>query len=111
MFSANNLIFPKPAFKSGSCIADQSLAVSSVAVTPTGYTAATTGSNPVQFVAFDVQGANVYCRWDGVAPTSSTGHLLYAGYGYTWPVSQYDTAQFIRSASTDAVIWASAMSS
>ena len=113
MYSAVNLLFLKRSLKSGSPVADQSVSVTStsVAVATTGYTAAESGTNPVQFVTFDVQGSNVYVRWDGVDPTSSTGHLLYAGNSYTWPVSNWNAAKFILPSAGTGTLWASAMTS
>lgn len=113
MFSGVNLLYPKPAFLSGSAIAAQSLTVSTASVSATGYTAAVSGTSPVQFVAFDIQDNDVRVRWDGTAPTSTVGTVLYAGTNYTWTVSQYDAAKFIRksTATGDAVIFAHPMSS
>lgn len=115
MFSQIRALYPLPArINSGgvnSAVADQSLTVSTASVPATGYTEASAGGGAVLLVTFDVQTSNVRCRWDGTAPTSTTGHLLYAGQGYTWPTGQYNAARFIRdtAASVDATIFASAM--
>src|SRR5260221_36193 len=113
MYSGPNLFYPKPSLLAGSPIAAQSLIVSTVAVAPTGYTAATSGSSPVQLVTFDVQTSDVRVRWDGTAPTGTVGTILYAGTNYTWNQAQYNNAQFIRrsTASVDAVIFAHPMTS
>ena len=74
-------------------------------------TAASFGSSPVQIVAFDVQDQDVRVRWDGTAPTSTVGTILYAGTNYTWSVSQYNSAKFIRksTATADATLFAHPM--
>lgn len=88
-------------------VASQAFTVSSSAVgvtTPFTYPL-------VKIVTFDVQSANVYVRWDGTDPTAAAGggHLLVSGSAYTWDATQFNSAKFIRSASTDAVIFCSAM--
>lgn len=92
-------------------MAAQSLTVSTAAVSPTGYTNAVSGTSPVQLVAFDIQDNDVRVRWDGTAPTGTVGTILAAGTNYTWDVSQYNAAKFIRksTASADAVIFAHPM--
>lgn len=113
MYSGVNLFYPKRAMSGGNPIAAQSTTVSTVSISATGYPDATTGSSPVQFVAFDIQDNNVRVRWDGTAPTSTVGTILYAGTNYTWNVTQYNSAKFIRisTASADATIFAHPMTS
>lgn len=113
MFSGVNILYPKRSLLSGTPIAAQALTVSTAAVAATGYTSATAGTSPVQFVAFDVQDQDVRVRWDGTDPTSTIGTILYAGTNYTWAVSQYDAAKFIRksTATADATIFAHPMTS
>lgn len=114
MSTINNALYPKPAFVGGSsstAVASQSTTVSTVAIAATGYTnevnANTTSG--VDFVTFDVQTSAVRVRWDGTDPTSTVGHYLPVQGAYTWTVSQYNSAKFIRdtAASADAVIFAS----
>lgn len=107
MFSQVNVLYPKPAFSLSANVLSQSLTVSTAAVSfLTAY-----AIPAVDMVTFDIQGQNVRCRWDGVAPTSTLGHILYAGLGYTWTTSQFNNTQFIRisTASADATIFASPM--
>lgn len=59
-----------------------------------------------RYIVFDVTGADVRVTFDGSAPTSSNGHLVYAGQSYTWALTTFKLAKFIRAASTDAVIHA-----
>ena len=113
MYSQIHLLYPKRAFFAGAAIADQTLAVSTAAVAPTGYAApGTPGAAGVPLVTFDVQTSNLRCRWDGTNPTSTTGHLLLAGSSYTWDFDMYNNAKFIRDtlATVDGSIWASAVS-
>lgn len=113
MFSGVNILYPKRSITGTTPVAAQSLTVSTAAVAATGYTAATSGTSPVQFVAFDVQDQDIRVRWDGTDPTSTVGTILYAGTNYTWNVAQYDAAKFIRksTATGDAVIFAHPMTS
>lgn len=92
-------------------MAAQSLTVSTAAVSPTGYTNAVSGTSPVQLVSFDIQDNHVRVRWDGTSPTGTVGTILYAGTNYTWDVSQYNAAKFIRisTAAADATIFAHPM--
>lgn len=92
-------------------VASQTLAVSTSAVPTVGYTADSSGGG-VALVTFDVQTSNLRCRWDGTAPTSTVGHLLFAGTNYTWNVAMFNNAQFIRdtAASVDGAIFASPLS-
>lgn len=105
----NNALFPMRAMLAGVAVADQSTAVSTSAVPVVAFTAFP-AVNGVNLVSFDVQGSDVRVRWDNVAPTSTTGHILPATTAYTWNVDQYNNAQFIRdtTSTVDAVIWASA---
>lgn len=111
MFSGQTLLYPRRSIRGTTPIAAQSLTVSTAAVSPTGYTNAVSGTSPVQLVTFDVQDNDVRVRWDGTDPTNIVGTILYAGTNYTWDVSQYDAARFIRksTATGDAVIFAHPM--
>lgn len=104
----NNLgpLYPYPAAASGANTASQSLTVSTSAVAIGTAFPATT-----DMVTFDVQTNTVRARWDGTDPTSTVGHILYAGNSYTWSRSQFNAAKFIRisTATADATIFASPM--
>ncbi len=104
-----NVIYPKPATLSGAVIASQSLTVSTVAISATGYPTQTS----VELVEFTISAADVRARWDGVDPTAAVGHLLTATTftPYIWPVARFNAAKFIRTAATDAVLFASPLSS
>lgn len=88
----------------GTFLADARLTVDDTAggVTFTDITA-----DYVQVVEWDVQDANCYCTFDNSAPTTTNGHLLYAGDKGTWSVARYNAAKFIRAGATNAVIHAS----
>lgn len=105
----NNSLYPMRAFLSGTAVLDQSTAVST-SVVPAATFTAFPAVNGVNVISFDVQGSDLRVRWDGVAPTSTTGHILPATTAYTWNVDQWNNAQFIRdtTSTVDAVIWASA---
>lgn len=99
-----NNLYTKPSTQSGTPLADQRLTVDNTVggVQFTPYTA-----TYVQTVELDVQDANVYCTFDSSAPTTSNGHLLYAGEKMTWSVARFNAAKFIRAGSTSAAIHAS----
>lgn len=112
MFSQINVLYPKMAITGTTSVASSSTTVSTAAVSPsTIYTNAVAGGGGVTLVTFDVQTSNIRVRWDGTNPTATVGHLLYAGTSYTWPVSQYDAAKFIRdtAAGVDGIVFASPM--
>jgi hypothetical protein len=60
-------------------------------------------------VSFDIQANNVYMTIDGSTPSSTNGHLLYAGRAYTLSRDSAQQAKFISATST-AVIFASELS-
>jgi len=105
MQSMLHVIYPMRAFSAGATVASQKFTVSNSATTVTTLYSVP----PVKMVTFDVQTQNVVARWDGTAPTATTGHVLVAGAAYTWDAEQFNNCQFIRQGSTDAVIFCSAM--
>ena len=60
-----------------------------------------------KYVVLDVQTADVRVTYDDSAPTSTNGHILFAGRSYTWAVETARAAKFIRSGGTSATIHAS----
>lgn len=107
-YSLNHGLFPKRAISAdGTPTASQSTTVLTVAIAPTGYSGSTTLSAP-NLVTLDIQVANIRVRWDGTDPTSSSGHILYAGLGYTFDVDMYNACKFIcDGAGSTATIFAS----
>lgn len=103
-----NALYLKRAMTSAGPVASQSLTVSTAAVAATGYTPVPSVDG-VFAVSFDIQVSNVRVRWDGTDPTSTVGHLLYAGTNYTWDCAKFNAAKFIRdtAATADAIIFAS----
>lgn len=107
MYNTLGPLYPYPARTVTGAIASQSLTVSTAAVA-----FATIYAVPgVDMVALDIQGQTVRVRWDGTDPTSTVGHILYAGQAYTWATNQFNASKFIRisTASADATIFASPM--
>lgn len=103
-YDLNNL-YTKPAFDNANApVADQRITVDATAggVQGTSYT-----TTSVTLVDLDVQDADVMVTFDGSAPTSTNGHRLYVGSAYTWAVSRFNNAKFIRQGSTSAAIQAS----
>jgi hypothetical protein len=64
-------------------------------------------SSACKYVVLDVQTADVRVTYDDSAPTTTNGHILFAGRSYTWAVETAKAAKFIRDGSTDATIHAS----
>lgn len=108
-YTNQNVSYPKRAMIGGLPVASQSLSVTITAAAPVGYTGSSAVDNN-SVVCFDVQTSNVRVRWDGTDPTSTVGHLLYAGSAYTWSVDQFNAAKFIRdtAATANGVIFSSA---
>jgi hypothetical protein len=107
-FNSIGPLYPRPAYDgAGNQIPSQSLTVSTAAVAAAGFAIPAAGGP--EMVTFDVQGVDVRCRWDGTDPTGSVGHVLPAGSAYTWWVTQWNNAKFIRisTAATDATLFAS----
>ena len=98
-----NYLYLKPTVVNNAGVSGQTLTVSSSSVS----LAATTAFNvSTTNVVLDVQANNVYCTFDGQTPSSTVGHILYAGQNYTWSKAAAITAKFIR-VTSDATIWAS----
>jgi hypothetical protein len=91
-------LYPKPT----PGVTDQTLTVStSVVQFGTAFNSLT------RYIVLDVQGADVRVTYDDSAPTTSNGHILYAGRSYTWSKQAAAAAKFIRDGGTDATIHAS----
>ena len=91
-------LYPKPT----SGVADQTLAVSDAAVQ-----FGTAFNSLTRYIVLDVQLADVRVTYDGSAPTSTNGHILFAGRSYTWSKQAAVAAKFIRDGSVPASIHAS----
>lgn len=108
-FNVNNL-YTKPAISNGTLLSDTRLTVDAtvggVQFASTFFTQDTTGT-AFLLVDLDVQDADVYCTFDGSAPTTTNGHLLKQNSGYTWSKARAQAAKFIRAGGTDAKIQAS----
>jgi hypothetical protein len=91
-------LYPKPTVG----VSDQTLTVStSVVQFGTAFNSLT------RYIVLDVQGADVRVTYDDSAPTTSNGHILFAGRSYTWSKAAAQAAKFIRDGGTDAIIHAS----
>ena len=60
-----------------------------------------------KYIVLDVQVADVRVTFDGSAPTSTNGHILYAGRSYTWSKQAATAAKLIEDTTTDATVHAS----
>ena len=91
-------LYPKPT----SGVSDQTLAVADAAVQ-----FGTAFNSLTRYIVLDVQLADVRVTYDGSAPTSTNGHILFAGRSYTWSKQAAVAAKFIRDGSVSASIHAS----
>ena len=82
-------------------VADQTLAVGNSVVQFSAFNSLT------KFVVLDVQVADVRVTYDGSTPSSTNGHILFAGRSYTWSKAAAEAAKFIEDTTTDATIHAS----
>ena len=104
-YDITNPIYPKPAVNASGAIASQSLTVT----TASGSFATAYSAEHVRTVCLDIQTSNMRVRFDGTAPTSVVGHILYVGNAYEWAVSRFNAAKFIldTSAAASGTIYAS----
>jgi hypothetical protein len=91
-------LYPKPT----PGVADQTLAVADSAVQ-----FGTAFNNITRYIVLDVQGADVRVTYDDSAPTTTNGHILFAGRSYTWSKQAAAAAKFIRDGGVDGTIHAS----
>ena len=59
------------------------------------------------YVVLDVQVSDVRVTYDDSAPTSTNGHILFAGRSYTWSKQAATAAKFIEDSTVTATIHAS----
>ena len=107
-YNINNLL-PKPTYSTAgrtdgtsALVAAQRLNISSTATSTFAAFNARTDA-----IIFDVQTANTYCTFDGTTPTSTNGHILYAGQAYTWSPAAALAAKFVATTTTNSIIYAS----
>lgn len=105
-----NVLYTKPAILNNTLLTDTRLTVDATAGGV--QLASVLFSQDPQESAFtlidlDVQDADVYCTFDGSAPTTSNGHLLKQNTGYTWSRARAAAAKFIRAGAVSAAIQAS----
>ena len=93
-------LYPKPT----PGVADQTLTVDATAG---GVQFGTAFNNITRYIVLDVQGADVRVTYDNSAPTTTNGHILFAGRSYTWSKQAAVAAKFIRDTSVTAGIFAS----
>ena len=60
-----------------------------------------------KYVVLDVQVSDVRVTYDDSAPTSTNGHILFAGRSYTWSKQAATAAKFIEDSTVTATIHAS----
>ena len=96
---------PKPTVSaSGVLVAGQRL---TVGATSTAFSSFNANTN---LVLIEVQSANVIATFDGVAPSASYGHTLYAAKPYHWHVDTAHAAKFIQASSTAYIMCSEFMS-
>jgi hypothetical protein len=91
-------LYPKPT----TGVTDQTLTVAdSVVQFGTAFNSLT------RYIVLDIQTADVRVTYDDSAPTTTNGHILFAGRSYTWAKETASAAKFIRDGSVSATIHAS----
>jgi len=90
-------LYPKPTPGA----TDQTLAVDNSVQTFGAFNSLT------KFIVLDVQVADVRVTYDGSTPSSTNGHILFAGRSYTWSKAAAEAAKFFEDTTTDATIHAS----
>lgn len=60
-----------------------------------------------KYVVLDVQVSDVRVTYDDSPPTSTNGHILFAGRSYTWSKQAATAAKFIEDSTVTATIHAS----
>ena len=93
-------LYPKPT----PGVTDQTLTVDATAG---GVQFGTAFNSLTRYIVLDVQGADVRVTYDDSAPTTTNGHILFAGRSYTWSKQAAAAAKFIKDGNTDATIHAS----
>ena len=80
-------LYPKPT----TGVTDQTLTVAdSVVQFGTAFNSLT------RYIVLDIQTADVRVTYDDSAPTTTNGHILFAGRSYTWAKETASAAKFIR---------------
>ena len=91
-------LYPKPT----KGVTDQTLSIT------TGTSTFSAFNSLTKYIALDVQDVDVRVTFDGSTPSTSNGHILYAGRAYTFSKAAAEDAIFARKASSGtAVIHAS----
>ncbi len=93
-------LYPKPT----TGVTDQTLTVDATAG---GVQFGTAFNSLTRYIVLDVQANDVRVTYDGSAPTTSNGHILFAGRSYTWAKETAQAAKFIRDGGSDGIIHAS----
>tara|TARA_Y100000114_G_C11700874_1_gene298364 strand:- start:89 stop:406 length:318 start_codon:yes stop_codon:yes gene_type:complete len=93
-------LYPKPT----TGVTDQTLTVDATAG---GVQFGTAFNSLTRYIVLDVQTADVRVTYDDSAPTTTNGHILFAGRSYTWAKETASAAKFIRDGSVSATIHAS----
>ena len=102
-FNISRPLYPSPTWYRGAVVAGQVLAVTTTLVKTFS-----TFNTLTEQVAFDVQAQNVYVTVDGTTPSSTNGHILYAGSAFTWSKAGAQQAKFLCTTTAgDAQIYAS----
>ena len=93
-------LYPKPT----PGVTDQTLTVDATAG---GVQFGTAFNSLTRYIVLDVQGADVRVTYDDSAPTTTNGHILFAGRSYTWSKQAATAAKFIEDSTVTATIHAS----
>ncbi len=107
MGSIINVNYPMPAFKDGGSGTSVQVTGQQITVTSTAAKQFAAFDAATKLVTLDIQTANVYCTFDNTTPSSTSGHILYAGANFTWNKGMASLAKFVATTPTNATIYAS----
>jgi hypothetical protein len=85
-------------------VSDQTLTVDATAG---GVQFGTAFNELTRYIVLDVQDNDVRVTYDNSAPTTTNGHILFAGRSYTWAKETAEAAKFIRDGASSGIIHAS----
>lgn len=105
-YNINN-IYPKPGIFNGTVLSGSALTVDATAGGVQFAASLFSQNDKYVLVDLDIQLADVYVTYDGTTPAAGNGHILKQNTYLVWPRARAQAAKFLRTAATDAKIYAS----
>src|SRR5579864_2186263 len=104
--SITNVNYPLPSWQHTSSGSTQVLG-QMLTVTSTATSQFSAFNADTKLVTLDIQSNNVYCTFDGTTPSSTSGHILYAGANFTWNKGMATLAKFVATTTGTTTIYGS----